>query len=314
MKRKISVILGAVIICQLATAQVTELEKKVRDNSSIINATDSTKYWKKGGVISVNLAQSSFTNWTAGGENSVAVNSLLSVFANYKKGNASWDNMLDLGYGFLNQTSGSGYMKTDDKIDFSTKYGQAASKHWYYAALLNFKSQMTPAYNYPNDSTMVSRFFAPAYVIAAIGMDYKPSANFTAFIAPLTGKTTIVNDKSLSNAGAFGVEPGEMIRSEFGGYVRMVYSRDLMKKSVSVLSKLDLFTNYMQNPENIDVNWENVIGLKVNKYISATVTTQLIYDDDVIIEIDKNGDGIIEKKGPRIQFKEVIGVGFTYKF
>lgn len=314
MKRIISVVLGAIIMCQLATAQVTELEKKVRDKSTIINATDSTKFWKTGGVVSINLAQSSFTNWTAGGENSVAVNSLLSVFANYKKGNASWDNMLDLGYGFLNQTSGSGYMKTDDKIDFSTKYGQAASKHWYYAALVNFKSQMTPGYNYPNDSNMVSRFFAPAYVIAAIGMDYKPSANFTAFIAPLTGKTTIVNNETLSNAGAFGVEPGEMIRSEFGGYVRMVYSRNLMKKSVSVLSKLDLFTNYMQNPENIDVNWENVIGLKVNKYISATVTTQLIYDDDVIIEFDKNGDGIIEKKGPRIQFKEVIGVGFTYKF
>lgn len=306
-------------ITSFAFAQTTEAEEVLKKQS-----TDTLEGWKTGGVFSVNLTQTSLTNWSAGGQNSVSVNGLLSLFANLKKGNSTWDNSLDLGYGFLQQ-DGLGVRKTDDKIDFTSKYGQKAFKNWYYAGLVNFKSQMTAGYNYPDDSTEISNFMAPGYVLVALGMDYKPSDVFTLFISPLTMKTTIVNDQTLANAGAFGVDPaeydtlgtlitkGKTIRSEYGGYLRAQFKKDIMK-NVNLQSKLELFSNYIEEPLHIDVNWEVLIAMKVNKYISATISTQLIYDHDIDIGVDTNNDGIIDKVGPRAQFKEVLGVGLTYKF
>lgn len=306
-------------IATVSLAQTTEAEEDLKKQSK-----DSLEGWKTGGVFSVNLTQTSLTNWNAGGQNSVSVNGLLSVFANYKKGNSTWDNSLDLGYGILQQ-DGIGVRKTDDKIDFTSKYGQKAFKNWYYAGLVNFKSQMTAGYNYPDDSTEISNFLAPGYVLVAIGMDFKPSDVFTLFISPLTMKTTIVNDQTLANAGAFGVDPaeyndlgvliseGKTIRSEYGGYLRVQFKKDIMK-NVNLQSRLELFSNYAEEPTHIDVNWETLISMKVNKYISATILTQLIYDHDIDIGVDTNGDDIIDKIGPRTQFKEVLGIGLTYKF
>ena len=186
---------------------------------------------------------------------------------------------------------------------------------------------MTAGYNYPNTINKISDLLAPAYVLTAIGADFKPNDRLSAFIAPATSKITIVNNDSLANIGAFGVtaatldadgniiEPGQNLRSEVGGYMRVVYQQTLFKdKSVSITSKLDHFSNYMENPQNIDVSWETIIGLKVNKFITTTITTHLIYDDDVAIAVDRTGDGILDGKGPRTQFKEVIAVGLSYKF
>ncbi|HOY39550.1 MAG: DUF3078 domain-containing protein [Bacteroidales bacterium] len=325
MKRKLLLILLVVLNFNLVIAQVTDGEKTLRNAN-----TTTDDGWKTGGVLSINLAQASFVNWAAGGQNSLGINGLFSAFATYHKGKSSWDNMLDVGYGILKQGKNSSFIKTDDKIDFSSKYGRQASKSWYYAAILNFKTQMTNGYNYPNDSVAISKLMAPAYLIGAIGMDFKPCADFTAFIAPFTSKTTFVLDEDFANAGAFGVTPaiytdgllttpGKKVRSEFGGYIRVVYTHSFFKeKNVTVLSKLDLFSNYLHNPQNIDVNWENIFSFKVNKFISATITTQLMYDDDIIIAVDRNDDGVINATdgpgGPRLQFKEILGIGFTYKF
>ena len=278
------------------SSQITDLEEKVRKTS-----VDTLDGWKNGGVININFSQASFKNWSAGGQNSISLNNLVSVFANYKKGRSSWDNMLDVGYGFL--TQGNVRKKTDDKIDFTSKFGRSASKSWYYAALLNFKTQMDDGFDYKTDTTKVkiSSFMAPAYVVGAFGMDYRPSDNFTGFIAPLTSKTTIVANKTLSDSGAFGIDRGKTVKNEFGGYIKLVYKHNFFKdNSVSLLSKVDLFSNYLNNPQYIDVNWENIISLKVNKYISTIITTQLIYDHDIFKD--------------KVQFKEVIGVGFSYKF
>lgn len=311
MNKKLLIISIVLFMNLLVFAQITEVEKTIRDKEKMIATPDSTttSNWKNGGVIDLNISQASFKNWAAGGENSLAFNGLLSVYANYKKEKNSWDNMLDIGYGRLYQGDGSSYIKTDDKFDFSSKYGRMLSEKWYYAGLLNFKTQMTQGYNYPNDSIAISNLLAPGYLVGALGMDYKPNTYFTAFMAPLTGKITIVNDKTLSDEGAYGVEPGEIFKNEFGGYIRLMYNREFMKKSISFLSKLDLFTNYLNKPENVDVSWENIIGFKVNKYLSATITAQLVYDDD-IKATDSNGNVI----GPKTQFKEIIGIGFNYKF
>jgi hypothetical protein len=299
---------------QIVSGQVTDGEKHLRTLPA-----DTTQGWKKGGVIAANLAQTSLTNWAAGGQNSMAINGLFSVFANYKKGKSVWDNSLDIGYGILKQGKNSSFMKTDDKIDLLSKYGKEAFKNFYYAALLNFKTQMAPGYNYPNDSVKISNLFAPAYFLGALGMDYKPTGHFSAFIAPLTAKFTIVNDQFLSDAGAFGVTPGEKLKSEMGGYIRVIYSKnDFQKeffKNISFTTKIDLFSNYLDTPQNIDVSWETLIAMKVNKYISVNFNTHLMYDDNTKIKVDRNNDGVLDLvPGSRIQFKEILGVAFSYKF
>ncbi len=311
-KRLLSVMLMAVMSLSMM-AQVTEGEDKLRKKKE-----DSPDGWKKGGIVAINLAQTSLTNWASGGQNSFAVNGLLSGFANYKKGTLAWDNTLDIGYGILKQGLDDGFLKTDDKFDFLSKYGQQAYKHLYYAALLNFKTQMTIGKDNSTIDAKISNLLAPAYVLAALGIDYKPNAYISAFIAPVTGKFTIVNDDELSAAGAFGVNPGDKMKSEIGGYVRMIINKNDFKaewlKNVALTSKIDLFSNYLHNPQNIDVSWENQIALKINRFIAVTINTHLLYDDDIIIAKDTNEDGIIDSNAPRVQFKEILGVGFSFKF
>jgi hypothetical protein len=291
-------------------AQVTDLEKSLRKASA-----DTIDGWKKGGVISLNIAQTSLTNWAAGGQNSFALNSLLSTFANYKGENSTWENSLDIGFGILKQGSDD-TRKTDDKFDFVSKYGRKAFKNFYYSGLLNFKTQMAPGYNDPDYENKISDFLAPAYLLAALGLDYKPSPYFSAFFAPLTGKITFVTDQALSDQGAFGVTPGEKTLKEFGGYFRTVYSRNDFKsdfmKNVSFTTKLDLFSNYIENPQNIVVNWEVLIALKVNKFLSANISTQLIYDDKIKVPVTV--DGVETSVGSLVQFKEILGIGLSLNF
>jgi hypothetical protein len=288
-------------------------------------AADSIKSWKFGGVISLNGQQVSLTNWAAGGSNSISFGGIISGFARYKKGKDTWDNQIDLGYGIIKQGTNKQWWKTDDKIQITSKYGRQAFKKWYYTALGDFKTQFTEGYNYPNDSVYISRFMAPGYLVVALGLDYKPNDHFSLFIAPVTGKFTFVNDDSLARYGAYGVQKeirdpyaGGAItqnykthREEFGAYLKMQYQTKIME-NVTFQTMLELFSNYLHHPENIDVNWTTLTTLKVNKYISATLTTQLIYDDDIDLMRtagDKKGT-----MGPDVQFKQVLGVGFNYKF
>ncbi len=308
--KKISCIILFVTFSSIASfAQIIETENQLRAPNTI--TTDTVYGWRKGGLVNINFSQAQFSNWAAGGQNSLSLNSMLSSFLCYKSKKFTWDNMLDVGYGLLKQGTNGKFIKTDDKIDFSSKYGHNASEDWYYALLLNFKTQMRPGYNYPNDTVKISNFLAPAYLLGAAGMDFKPGKKLTCFIAPLTIKTTIVNNAALADAGAYGVtaatrdangniiKHGKMLRNELGGYIRIVY-RDVFFKdsSVTLLTKLDLFSNYLHNPQNIDVNWETTIGFKVNKYIAASI----------------NKDGITDVMGPRTQLKEILGIGFSHKF
>ena len=302
------------------SSQITEKEDELRALES-----DSLDGWKKGGMLSLNFSQVSLSNWAAGGENSFSGNTMVNIFANYKKGKISLDNNLDFGYGIMKQGE-QNIRKTDDKIDFTSKFDRKLSKNSYIAALLNFKTQAMSGYNYPDDSIIISNFMAPAYVLFAAGYDYKKSDWLSLFFAPFTGKLSIVNNQTLANAGAFGVNPaiydptdstiitslGKKARIEFGGYFKGMFSKDIME-NIKLSSKLELFSNYLNNPQNIDIYWENTISMKINKYISVTISTTLIYDDDIMISI-KDDEGNIIGQGPRTQFKEVFGLGFSYKF
>jgi len=267
---------------------------------------DSVKYWTTGGVGSLMFSQLSLTNWAAGGENSLAFNSFFNLKANYKKDKRTWDNTLDIAYGIVKQ-NGIEPRKADDRIELNSKFGQYAFKHWYYSGLMQLKSQMAHGYKYPNDSVRISTFMSPAYMSIALGMDFKPHKDFTLFISPLTGKSTFVLDTFLANRGAFGVVPGNKFRGEFGGFLKMMYKTEIMK-NLSFQTKLDLFSNYIKNPEAIDVNWETMFALKLGKYITANLNTLLIYDKDILIK-DELG---VEKD--RVQLKQLFGLGFSYKF
>lgn len=277
-------------------------------------AADTTLGWSKSGVFSLNMAQASFTNWAAGGQNSVALNGLINLAANLKNEKSAWDNALTIGYGKMRQKGNDlGWVKTDDRIDFQSKYGQKASEKWFYSGLMSFRTQMDNGYNYPDTENKISDLLAPAYLLFSVGMDYKPNPQFSVFLSPLTSKNTIVMDEELSAIGAFGVEPGKKFRPELGAYANIAYKKDEIVKNVNFLTKLDLFTNYLKNPQNIDISWEALLVMKVNEFISATVNTHLLYDDDILIKIDEGNEGE-PVMGKRAQFKEVIGVGFTYKF
>lgn len=298
------------IICTLVLISAFAMNSLT---SEAQDTADTVKYWTTGGVFSLNMAQSSFTNWAAGGQNSIALNGLINITANYKKDKSAWDNTLTIGYGKMDQKgSDLGWVKTDDRIDFLSKYGRAASEKWYYSALVSFKTQMAPGYNYPNTTDKISDLMAPGYLLFSLGMDFKPSGSFSAFLSPLTAKNTFVLDDALSQAGAFGVEAGKRYRAELGAYANFIYNKEEIIKNVNFQSKLDLFTNYLHNPQNVDISWENLFVLKVNRFISATVSTHLMYDDDILIKVGEDeGTPVL---GKRLQFKEVIGVGFTYKF
>jgi|SRR5688572_902740 len=306
-------------IILLATVFSLTMTSMAQDTIAVVDTS-----WKKGGLASLSFTQVSLSNWAAGGQNSIAGMALFNYFANYLKDKNSWDSNIDIGYG-LTQSGDDEPIKSEDKINLATKYGRHAFKKWYYSVLLGFKSQFTEGYNYPNDSVKISNFLAPGYITLAFGMDYKPNDYFSLFISPLTSRLIIVNDDDLADIGSFGVDPaeydalgvkvkdGDKTRFEFGAGIKAVYQKDIME-NVNLMTKLELFSNYLEDPQNVDVNWEVLIAMKVNKYITATLSTQLLYDDNTIITEDNNEDGIIDEAGPRTQFKEVLGIGLAYKF
>lgn len=280
-------------------------------------------YWKYSGNGSLTFSQVSLTNWQAGGENSVSGNLAISLFADYNRENWSWSNRLDIAYG-LNQ-QGEKLIKTDDRLEFNSRLDRNISKHWSLSGNLNFRTQFADGVKNPDDTVIISTAFAPAYTVFGLGFTYKQTDKVQLFFSPLTVKNTLVLNEYLANNGAFGVEAavrdtsgniiekGKNVRWEMGGYFNGLYKTALME-NVDFQTKLDLYFNYLENFGNVDVNWETGLFMKVNKYITVNLTTNLIYDDDIKIPIDSNGDGVNDSSGPRTQFKQLLGVGFSYKF
>lgn len=269
--------------------------------------------WRKGGLLALNFSQVALKNWAAGGQNSIAGNSLVNYYANYKKGSHAWDNNLDLAYGMVLQGKNAKVIKSDDRIDLTSKYGKQASHHWYYSALFNFRSQFTKGYNYPNDSTVISKFLSPGYVLLGLGMDYKPNNSFSLFLSPATLRFVIVTDKLLSSRGAFGVDSGKTVKTEVGAFLKAILKKDI-SPVLNLQTSLDLFSNYLDHPDNIDINWQTLFLLKVSKYISASLSFQVLYDFDTKITFYKDDGITVDHVGAGTQFKEVLGIGFAYKF
>ena len=290
-------------------AQDETIRKMQADASRTIKKEADTlpSHWRKGGLFNLNLAQGSLSNWAAGGDKfSLSLNSILSVYAFYKNGKSSWDNTLDVNFGYLKSTS-LGSRKNDDRFDLLSKYGHAIAPKWNVAALFNFRTQLANGYTYTSNSrTFSSAFLSPAYVLLSPGLDFKPNNNFSLFLSPVTARWVIVKDDTLSAKGLYGVTPGRHTRSEFGAFVSANYLKEF-NKTVSYKGRLDLFSNYKNNPEKIDVFMSNILSLKLSRVLSATWNVDLIYDDDVRLFGD---DG----KSPAWQIKSLVGLGLLVKF
>lgn len=274
----------------------------------VLVAQDAVKdtLWNTSTTATLNFSQVSLTNWAAGGKSSMSGLFMLNYAANYKKDKLSWDNTFDLRYGFIKEKN-TDSRKSDDLIDISSKLGYEASGKWNYAGLLSFKSQFAPGYNYDKDPReLISKFMAPGYLSGAFGMDYKTDG-LSVLLSPVSGKFTFVTADDV-NGEDFGLDAGKKVRSELGATVKVDYKTDVVK-NVTLDTKLTLFSNYLKNPQNVDVDWKVQVNMKVNDYLSANLITHMIYDDDVKIEDPDTGN-----MGPRLQFMESFGVGLTFKF
>lgn len=307
--KKISYIIFLFCYIQSFTQDITVIKLPNEIFKNVKKEVDTTNWkWKRGGIISINLAQGSLSNWAAGGDDfSMAINSAVNYYILHKAYNYTWDNSVDFNFGYV-QASSIGGRKNDDRIDILSKFGYRidTSNKWYASGLLNFRSQFFDGYNYSGGtSNFSSTFLSPAYLIASVGLDLKPSHTFSMFLSPLTTRRVLIVNNNLSKQGVYGVPAGKHSVQEIGFFSTLNFST-IIGKNIMYRGRLDLFSNYNNNPFNIDVFTTNVFTFKINKMLSATYNLDLIYDDDIKIFGP-------QKDAPRLQLKSIMGIGFLYR-
>ncbi|GIV39905.1 MAG: hypothetical protein KatS3mg033_1705 [Thermonema sp.] len=281
------------------------------------NPQDSTRQispWTKKASFGLNFSQVTLSNWAGGGQSSISITGLASFNANRETERSTWQNSLDLAYGQARQGGKERpFRKTDDQIILRSNYSRRLfdSKHWKFNANVDFRTQFDKGFKYEEDSlgnereVFVSRFMAPAYLNTALGITYKVDG-FSASLSPLSSKLTFVLDDTLSQQGAYGVEPGKKVRTQIAGISMQINVDYEVMENLQFKTSFLAFSEYKDKFQEIDIFWENQLIFKVNKLFNATVTTNLIYDEDVAVTRD---DGTV---GPATQFKSAINIGVLY--
>ncbi|WP_340075951.1 DUF3078 domain-containing protein [Leptobacterium sp. I13] len=264
--------------------------------------------WCTEGKLSFLFNQAAFSNWVAGGENSFSGTILGNYEFDYSKGNWSWDNKITAAYG-LTKTEGSDFVKkTDDRIEYNSVLGKKASKNWYYSAFLNFKTQFAKGYRFEKDPITEeeirieeTNFLSPAYLQFGPGVLWKKSKNLKINIAPATTRLIFVDKKftlGLPDGAYFGVDEGKSTRVEFGTSLSVYYKFTLVE-NVTFEHILNLYTDYLEEPKNVDMDYQLNVVMSINKFLSANIAFQAIYDDNAIA---------------RLQARESFGLGVNYIF
>lgn len=294
---------------------------------TVVVKDEKINYWSEVNKLGLSLNEVAFVNWSSGGNNSFSALTHALFKRKYKKDLMVWENIFEAKFGF-NAQEGRELRKTEDNIELISNFGyrRDSVSNFYYSAKLNFNTQLANGYRYPNTEEAVSKFMAPGYLYVGVGTEYSsPTEDLTIYVSPVTDKSTFVLDQRLANEGAFGVTPairnedgeiiqeGENVRTQFGFLVSTDFSKEVWE-NVGVNNKLRLYSDYLNKFGNIDVDWELHLNLKVNEYVVANVGSHLKYDDDVKFKVDVDGDGELETGGPRIQFKQMLGVGLIYQF
>ncbi len=270
-----------------------------------------TSYWKKAGSVGFNFANVGLSNWAAGGVSSISLGTVVNMSADYAKEAHSWKNSLLFAYGVMRQGGSEAiFKKTDDNLLLNSQYGyHLGSSRWSWVIGGGLRTQIADGFLFAPDplnpgkeiSTRISTFMAPGYFLLNTGIEYNIKDIFSAKLAPLTWRVTIVNDDALSQAGAFGVEAGKKTRGQLGWTLTSTFKKEVLK-NVTFQNVINLFGDYARLGV-IVVNWETLLVMKVNKYINTTFGTQLIYDHDVKVT---RKDGTV---GQAVQFKHVLNVG-----
>lgn len=326
MRRNLLFIVLTFLVCAQALAQEKDIvavaQKTIGDVK--IDTSKKAKKWDIGGPLSINFTQTGFSNWAVGGQNSLGLTGILSFHANYTNHKFSWLNDLELDYGFA-EDQNLPLQKTTDQIEATSTVGYKMFDHISASFLANFQTQFAPGYTNPADTTLLSNFMSPGYLVLSLGLNYKPGKDLMIFISPASARLVFVEDQNLANAGDFGVTPavrsnGEIITpgsnelTEFGAYMKASYMHTFNKK-VTVNTNLELFSNYLKNPQNIVVDWYGILQIKISKYLAVTFNYQTIYDNTVLVPIYKSVNGSEEQvgKGPRLQIKDILGAGLGFK-
>lgn len=264
--------------------------------------------WTNGGNVGIFFQQVGVSNWSGGGENALAYGGELNLYANKRRANHTWFNSLQAGYGLV-KLGEADSRKNNDVLIITSQYGRFLSEKWQMSGGIDFRTQFDDGFNYAGAAdgtdTLISTFMAPGYLSPYIGATYKPNDAFSATIAPIMNKITFVMDNDLADVGAYGVDPGDNIRSQAGWSVSSMYQKEIMK-NVNLKTSLLLFAAY-EEPDHVDVNFDLFLNFKVNEYITTNFAVQSIYDHDIDIEDDG-------KIGPRIQLRNVLNIGIAFNF
>ncbi len=308
--KKILFLVPFLITTTFVQAQVTEKELIKNTEKAVQILSDTIPNgWVKKGNISFLFNQSNFNNWVAGGENNLSGNLGVNYDFNYKKEDVTWDNKILASYGLLQTKNNDFEKKTDDRLELNSIVGKKAFEDWYYSLFLNFRTQFTKGYIYEKDAngaeirTENTNFFSPAYLTFGPGMFWKKDEHLKINFAPLTSKFTFVDRKYTSGIGYvnehyFGVDANKSMRYELGFYASAYYKTNVMA-NVSIENTLNLYSNYLDKPQNIDVNYSLAVVMRINKYLSTNLSFQAIYDDNAI---------------GKLQTREVFGLGANYGF
>lgn len=259
------------------------------------------KRWFFFGQNNLHFNQASFSNWNSGGNNNMGVLGKVNYNLSYKNNRHYLENLIQLGFGFV-ATEGQSTRKTEDFINIASNYGYDLGRNYYLSAGYQFLSQFTTGYNYsatpdPTYDDRISRFMAPGYLNLGVGISHNPTENFQIIFRPINGKFTFVTDPLLQTAGRYGLErDGQSVRTELGANLNVLYRLNIYK-DISLTNQLNFFSNYLSHFERVDINYSGVLNLKVNRFVSAIVGLDLLYDHDQI---------------QKMQLKQTLGIGFTY--
>lgn len=276
-------------------------------------------FWKTGGNYNLNIQQVTLSNWAAGGASSFALNSGFSVFANYKKDSKVWDTQLNINLGFSRQGDRQfRTRKTNDNFVFVSNYGRQLSEVMYLTTQLDARTQLLGGYQYSRPAgsefdvrRRISDLLSPGYLQSSTGLNYRKTyenkSRLSVIVSPFTGRFTIVMNDSLSSVGAFGVMPGENVRAEAGMSLAAGVVDFQLMENITWKADLNLFSNY-ESFGNLVVNFNSIIRLKVNKFISTRIETAVIYDEEVFVRQD---DGTSKQA---VQLQNLINFGISLDF
>jgi len=281
------------------------MNANAQDSTSTV--TDTVKRWQTKGNASLLFNQSTFDNWLAGGENNISGIVGVNYDFNYKKDDWTWDNKVIASYGLVKTRTSSFAKKTDDRLELNSLLGKKVKENseWSYSAFLNFKTQFSKGYVYSKNEDGAeirdeyTNFLSPAYLYFGPGMLWKKNDNLKVNLSPATSKLTFVDKNfTLPDEAYFGVKEGESIRYELGFNASVYYKLDVIA-NVTFENILNLYSNYLEDVQNVDIDYQLNIVMKINKYLSTNLSFQTVYDDNAF---------------QGFQIRQVFGVAANYGF